>query len=295
MTTIEAPRREQRAERIRVVCDPALPGLQLLKAENSVREWKVFNTVHSISISDSWVSSVKYRGRVSEVTPGSVFCTEPGEAHTTSRPAVAGALRVLMIDEAPLREQLAELGFHARHIHFAETVTRKVAPQLKALMGLLGTPGPTPLELQSAFVDLASAVAPQLLVDGHTLPNSKDDCTELADDMRDLLHATVHEGASLTLDELASAAKLSKFRALRAFKRRHGIPPHTYELCLRLSRARDLLRTGKSVAATATECGFADQSHMTRHFSRYYGYPPGRYAREAAPPPPARGSGCQQS
>jgi transcriptional regulator GlxA family with amidase domain len=100
--------------------------------------------------------------------------------------------------------------------------------------------------------------------------------------MRDLLHATVDEGASLSLEELSAAANLGKFRALRAFKRRHGMPPHTYELCLRVSRARELLKLGMSAAAVALECGFADQSHLTRHFRRLHGLTPGKYGRAVA-------------
>jgi AraC-like DNA-binding protein len=32
----------------------------------------------------------------------------------------------------------------------------------------------------------------------------------------------------------------------------------------------------------ALRCGFADQSHMTRHFRKAYGLPPGRFAALAA-------------
>ena len=269
---------ELQVERISVVRDPSLPGLELLKAENSVREWKIFNTVHSINISDSWLGNVEYRGRVSQVTPGNVFCTEPGEAHSTSRPAAPGSLRVLTMEEAPLRKQLEELNVHTRHIHFAETVTCKAALQLRRLMSSFGAVGTSSLEIQSAFVDLVTVIAHQLLTDRPTRPAAVDDSSVLADQMRDLLHARVQEGASLSLDELAAAADLDRFRALRVFKRRHGMPPHTYELCLRLSRARDLLKAGMSVAATAVECGFADQSHMTRHFRRSFGMTPAKYA-----------------
>jgi AraC-like DNA-binding protein len=207
-----------------------------------------------------------------------VFCTEPGEPHTTSRPAAAASLQVLMIDEAVLREQLVELDFGRRDIHFSETVTRKAAPQLRRLNALLTASG-MQLELQSAFVDLVATMAQQLLADAPKVSLTKDDLGALADDMRDLVHARVEEGTSLSLDELAAAANLSRFRALRVFKRRHGVPPHTYELCLRLSRARELIKAGTSVAAAAMESGFADQSHLTRHFRSFYGYTPGKHGR----------------
>jgi AraC-like DNA-binding protein len=275
MGSSDAPSADTQTEHIRILRQGALPGLELLEVTNSLRAWKVFNTVHSVTISESWLGEVTYRGRVSEITPGSVFCTEPGEAHATSRPAAAGALHVLMIEEAPLREQLAELDFHARDIRFTEIVTRQVAPELRRLARLLGAAGRTPLELQSGFVELVEAMS-QHLITADAAHAAKIDADDVADSMRDLLHAGVEDGVSLSLDELAAAAKLGKFRALRAFKRRHGIPPHTYELCLRLGRARALIKSGMSLAATAMECGFADQSHMTRHFRAFHGYTPAR-------------------
>jgi AraC-like DNA-binding protein len=34
----------------------------------------------------------------------------------------------------------------------------------------------------------------------------------------------------------------------------------------------------------AAEAGFADQAHLTRHFKRIVGVPPGAYQRERTPP-----------
>ena len=42
------------------------------------------------------------------------------------------------------------------------------------------------------------------------------------------------------------------------------------------------IAAGSSLANAALSAGFADQSHMTRHFTRAYGMPPGRWARLTA-------------
>jgi AraC-like DNA-binding protein len=86
---------------------------------------------------------------------------------------------------------------------------------------------------------------------------------------------------SVSLDELSAVAGLSRFHLLRAFKKRFGVPPHTYQLHARIARARVLLQKGVSPADTASSVGFADQSHFTRHFKRILGVTPGQYARAA--------------
>jgi AraC-like DNA-binding protein len=54
----------------------------------------------------------------------------------------------------------------------------------------------------------------------------------------------------------------------------------------RLDLVRRLMLTGASLADVAAHAGFADQSHMTRQFTRAFGMPPARWraiARGAAP------------
>jgi AraC-like DNA-binding protein len=40
-----------------------------------------------------------------------------------------------------------------------------------------------------------------------------------------------------------------------------------------------LIRRGTSLADTAAASGFADQSHMTRIFTRHFGFTPGAWQR----------------
>jgi AraC family transcriptional regulator len=85
----------------------------------------------------------------------------------------------------------------------------------------------------------------------------------------------------LTLDELAEAAGLSPFHFARQFKTATGHPPHDYLIRLRVDRAQELIRqNGRNwnLAAIANESGFADQSHMARHFRRVLGVTPGAFA-----------------
>jgi transcriptional regulator GlxA family with amidase domain len=81
------------------------------------------------------------------------------------------------------------------------------------------------------------------------------------------------------LDELATAAGIGKFRLIRLFRERTGLPPHALHVAHRIRAARRLLERGHSIAATAAATGFADQSHLHRHFRRSLGMTPGEYQR----------------
>jgi len=83
------------------------------------------------------------------------------------------------------------------------------------------------------------------------------------------------------LAELAAVAGLSRFELARTFRAQVGLPPHAFQLDLRVARARELLAGGEPPAAVAAACGFCDQAHLTRVFRRAVGVPPARYARSS--------------
>ena len=82
---------------------------------------------------------------------------------------------------------------------------------------------------------------------------------------------------NISLDELAAAAGIGKFRLLRLFRERTGLPPHALQIAYRIRHAQQLLEAGHTIAETAAATGFADQSHLNRHFRRGLGMTPGVY------------------
>lgn len=82
-----------------------------------------------------------------------------------------------------------------------------------------------------------------------------------------------------SLGELAGVADLSRFQLVRQFARAHGLPPFAWLQQQRLSRARALIATGTGLSEAALACGFADQSHLHRHFVRSFGFTPGAWRR----------------
>lgn len=84
---------------------------------------------------------------------------------------------------------------------------------------------------------------------------------------------------NVKLRDLAKVAGLSPYYLLRVFKAAVGIPPHLYQQQLRVWKAKQLLAAGFSLAATANETGFADQSHFSRQFKKITGLTPARYQK----------------
>jgi AraC-like DNA-binding protein len=84
---------------------------------------------------------------------------------------------------------------------------------------------------------------------------------------------------NIGLDELAAVAGIGKFRLIRLFRERTGLPPHALQIAHRVRTARRLLEAGATIADAAAATGFADQSHLHRHFQRSLGVTPGEYCR----------------
>jgi AraC-like DNA-binding protein len=89
-----------------------------------------------------------------------------------------------------------------------------------------------------------------------------------------------HLAGGLRIDEAAAVARLSASYFSRAFKATFGVTFCAYALGKRIERAqRLLLTTDDPISSIALACGLADQSHLTRLFSRNVGLPPHAWRR----------------
>jgi AraC-like DNA-binding protein len=89
-----------------------------------------------------------------------------------------------------------------------------------------------------------------------------------------------------SLAELAAEVGVGRFALVRAFNAVHGLPPYAVLAQLRVRRAAGLLAAGVPPAAVAAATGFTDQAHLSRHFRRVVGLPPGAYRRAHGWPQP---------
>ncbi len=86
------------------------------------------------------------------------------------------------------------------------------------------------------------------------------------------------------LDQLAQLAGLSRFQLVRQFARWQGLPPFAWLQQQRLRQARRLIAAGTPLAEAAFACGFADQSHLNRQFTRHFGFTPGQWRQAMTGP-----------
>ena len=83
----------------------------------------------------------------------------------------------------------------------------------------------------------------------------------------------------LSILEIAAQINMAPGHFARAFRHATGQSPHRWLMDRRIERAKDLLRSDMSLAEIALACGFVDQSHLTRVFSRREGLTPGAWRR----------------
>jgi AraC family transcriptional regulator len=87
-------------------------------------------------------------------------------------------------------------------------------------------------------------------------------------------------GSTLRVDEIAKFVGLSASHFSRAFKVSRGLSPVTYISLMRVDRAKCMIRaTRKTLCQIAGDCGFADQSHLSRSFRRWVGASPAAWRR----------------
>lgn len=266
---------------MRFVLRPEFSDVELLCADETPRTWKIFNVAFSFAMLRTWKGRVDYRRRRVDAGPGEVFCSQPGEVHC----AVPindglGSFKVVQISEQAFAAQCRVEGVRAPP-QFRLSVT-KATPRLGGALRLMHAAleggEASLLELQSCLAILTQAALAEVL-EPLPRPITRLPARDSIQRLRDLLHSA--EGSRISLLEFARDCGMSQFELLRGFKQRYGLPPHAYELAMRVERARAMLRKGYTVAQAASAQDFSDQSHFTRHFRRIWGVTPGAYALNA--------------
>lgn len=109
-------------------------------------------------------------------------------------------------------------------------------------------------------------IAPKPL-GGDLLPNQNLD--RVIEYINDRLHEDLH------LADLAKIGGYSQYYLCRLFKKSIGISIYQYVIAQRTQRAQELLhRRDLNLGDIAVRCGFANNTHLTKHFKRIVGITP---------------------
>ena len=230
----------------------------------------------------TWTVAMMERGAASfelddtdqRAAEGDLFLLEPESVHT-GVPAVPGgwAYKVLYLDPALIGAWAEEdaVPRAARWVVFRDEGLRTALRAAhRALAG-----EPPGLAVDAAVLAAVAALRPHL----RPVPRVERTRTEHAAVRRARAYLEERWAAPVTLAALAAHAGLSRYELARTFRAQVGLPPHAFQLDLRIARARSLLAAGEPPAAVAAACGFCDQAHLTRVFKRAVGVTPARYAR----------------
>ena len=256
--------------------------MEILDAEHTDRHWRWFNTGFALAVPVTWFGEVEYRRRRLPVQPGMVFCSAPGEVHTTPRVRDAGTFHAMIIEPDLFRDYATEHGLRSRRPEWGsvvETMSVAMRTRMQTFIRSLG-PDADPMQLQSSLVELFETMVPELVEGGAARP-----AAGVSHNTVERIRECLHDDDERTdLEALARRFELSRFQVLREFKRHYGVPPHSYQLCRRIGLAREMLKSGKKPAQVAADCGFSDQSHLGRHFKRMVGVSPGQYVQSCFQP-----------
>jgi AraC-like DNA-binding protein len=254
---------------------PSRPGLERIEAFFSGHGYDPHrHDTYAIGITLQGVQAFRYRGAPENSAPGQVFVLHPDELHDGHAGTDAGfRYRIVYVEPRLIRDALGEarcpLPFVREVVSNDPQLTRAIARALADLERPLED-----LHRDQIVLDLADALA--AADPSATRRKLSIRHWRAADAVRAFLDASPQK--AVTSSELEAITGLSRFALARHFRSCLGTSPYRYLVMRRLDRARSLIREGAPLADAALASGFADQSHMTRHFKKAYGVSPGRWA-----------------
>ena len=228
---------------------------------------------YAIGRTPAGVQSFSHRRSQRNSLPGNTMVLHPDEVHDGQAGTDEGfQYRMIYVEPSFFQDVLG-----GRALPFLEGGVTADPRLAAATTTLLQHVGYTlePLEQSDALAELAHALA---AVAGMPARRLKGDFLA-ARRARDYLRANC--ARVVTLDELEVATGRDRWSLSHDFRMFYGTSPYRYLTMRRLDAARRLLLAGMSLAQAAVATGFADQSHMTRHFAKTFGLTPGRWLQVA--------------
>ena len=266
-------------EEAHLVWLPVLGGLQSLSA-HYVNHYFAPHTHDTFAIGVFERGAARVRCEATPITVGvdDVLAINPGAVHSAGPASAEGwEYRAIYPSLELVDAVMAESGHRGpRYFAHPRIADRALAADVRRLMTELGRHR-APLALETLAVDVIHRLWSH--ASRHELrPTAPRRRTSAGlERARECMDAAPSEAP--TLAQLAAEAHMSRYHFIRAFTERYGLTPYAYFLERRVERARRLLDGGERPVDVAMRCGFADQSHMIRHFKRIVGVTPGEYMK----------------
>lgn len=239
-----------------------------------------FHQAYCIWHNDNGGEYYTHRGNSYILQPNNFGIIAPGEVHS-NHACNANARNLITFYLDPV--ELQTIGAQIKDSEVGEVEFRtdfyRNTDSLQALVALhhMLNNSTSSLERESTFLETFA-----LLIKRHSVTRLHDGRVSSEPGrvakIIELFHAHLAEDVSLV--DLAGRFDCTPYYLIRFFKKTIGLSPHAYLIQLRLEKAKQLLGQGLSIVDTALDTGFADQSHLTRHFKARFGIPPGVYMRQ---------------
>jgi AraC-like DNA-binding protein len=268
--------------------DRNIKGLSLLAADFTTHEYPPhMHEALVVAVTEDGGSKIKSRGTIEQASASTLFVFNPTEPHAAwmgwserwryrgfylTEKAIGRVARTLGLERIPyfthnlVADRALIDAFMALHHSLDEGRDRLLTQELMSIAF-----GQLFMRHGGGAVAIERAPRDEMLLSR----------------VRDRMRAAY--GNELRLSDLSEAVGLTQFQLIGLFRRMMGATPHAYLTHLRLCAACRDLRRGEPIALTAQNCGFYDQSAMTKAFRRYYALTPLQFAKAAsgADPSPA--------
>ena len=254
---------------------PPSPGIERIDAGFTGHAYDPHrHDTYAIGYTLNGVQCFRYRGADAVSTAGNVLVIHPDEVHDGHAGTEAG-FRYRMLYVEPLLVQEA-LGERRHSLPFVGTPVFTDPHLVSCLIAALDDFDRPLDELLADQVVAALSEGLARREGGAMTKPSRMPETALRR-ARDYLE----DNAARTVgsEELEKVSGLDRYQLARQFRLFFGTSPYRYLVMRRLARARALIAGGTDLATAAFDAGFADQSHLTRHFKQAFGITPGRWAR----------------
>jgi len=248
-----------------------IPGIEAVIATSRHSYPKHFHAQFGIGLIEHGAQkSLSGRGQV-EAGPGDIITVNPGEVHD-GRPIgqQPRSWRMLYLEPAVVATTIGDLAVgnaHSSEFSSPALADAVAAESFRILFNNITCTPHSSLQQEQALLLLLVRLL-HVSEPKETTPPIRLAKERLDDDPAN----------PVTLNELAQLCGMNRFQLLRSFQRATGITPHAYQIQRRIQLARRLIAAGTPLAESAAAAGFADQSHMSRQFSRVLGVSPGTYA-----------------